>query len=337
MDEISIYAKGYLIGSITNSIAQCLLVWHYGDSGILLIIIGSALAQLLIQIILFTRVSKKYNLNIIKNIKDIKNIKLSYLKSGTIIALAKSYTAAIGMMSQFILILSLNYLSQEIASAAYYLYTGLIGQASNLILIAVSGAFFPSLLRALQKGKLIFRDQIFSQTRVINAVSFPLFLLLLVFQENLILLISNDSYMLESNLFTYMLCAAFLAASKQSFELSLYCHHSNKYFLSLSTISNFLIIVIPFCMLYFFGINGFGIGLLVHSILIYILILIASSIIYKFSILNLDMLIILINILSFLLISLNLHLFKNNIIFIFIMLSIINFVYELFYSNKQAN
>lgn len=334
LNEINIYAKGYLIGSVTNSIVQCLLVWHYGDSGILLIIIGSALAQLFVQCILFKRVSKKYNLKLIKNKKKLK---ISYLKSGTLIALAKSYTAGVGMMSQFLLIYSLNSLSQGITSAAYYLYTGLIGQASNLILIAVSGAFFPSLLRAMQKGTEDFRDQIFYQSKLINAVIFPLFFFLLVSQDYLILLISNKNYLLDSDFFTYMLCAAFLAASKQSFELSLYCHQSNKYFLTISTISNILIVAIPLCMFYFFGINGFGIGLLVHSILIYAIILNISSKIYKYPLLNLDTLFILMNISVFLLISLNLDLLHNSIILLVLILSILNSVYELFFSRKEAN
>ena len=307
LNEINLYAKSYLLGSIANSLTQCLLVMWLSDSGVIQILIGSAFIQLLLQLFLVSTILKKYNLSILGRYQKLR---ISYIKSAISIAAAKSYTAGIGMLSQFILIFALSLLAESNMVALYYLYNGLLGQASNLVLIAVAGAFFPSLLRTFNKTPLALRDEIFSQTLIIVSMIFPLLFFMHIFQDTLLLLISTNEFISENNLLDLMICSVFLAVTKQSFDLSLQCHPSNKYFVQVSFMGNLTIIIIPSLLLYFYGVNAFGLGLIVNSAVWFILIPIISSKLFNYSLITKEIAYITLFSVFFILIILNSHLLE---------------------------
>ena len=80
-----------------------------------------------------------------------------------------------------------------------------------------------------------------------------------------------------------MACASFLASIKQSFDLSLYCHAKPIYFLSFTTLGAFSLTIVPIAFVLLWGIDGFGIGLVLHGIILGLVSPIFASHVYKFS------------------------------------------------------
>jgi len=302
LNEIGAYAKGYLIGSVANSVTQCFIVWRFGDSGVSAVIVGSAFVQALVQIYLISQVAKKYSVRIKPKLVFPRR---SYLKAGIAIAGSKSYTAGIGMLSQFGLIYYLLSLSGNDSVALFYLYNGLIGQMANLVLIAISGSFFPILLREKTKSKDHMKEAIFSQSVIISKVVFPMLFMAVIFQETLLSIVASENFVTANSLFDYMICGVFLAIIKQSFDLSLQCYESNKYFVITASLGAISMVTIPSMLLYLFGISGFCLGLLVNSFIWLLVIPIISSRLYQFSLINKDCMQILLTALGFVLLVIN--------------------------------
>ena len=302
LNEIGAYAKGYLIGSVANSVTQCFIVWRFGDSGVSVVIVGSAFVQALVQIYWISQVAKKYSVSIKPKLVFPRR---SYLKAGIAIAGSKSYTAGIGMLSQFGLIYYLLSFSGNDSVALFYLYNGLISQMANLVMIAISGSFFPILLREKIKSKDHMKEAIISQSVIISKIVFPILFMAVIFQETLLSIMASESFVTANSLFDYMICGVFLAIIKQSFDLSLQCYESNKYFVITASLGAITIVTIPSVLLFLFGISGFGIGLLVNSFIWLLVIPVISSRLYQFSLFNKDCMQILLTALGFILLVIN--------------------------------
>lgn len=327
INEIGAYAKAYFWGNALNSLTQCLLVWSLRDSGVLAVIVGGAIVQALVQLWLISYAARKKDISV-----SLKLVfpRFSYIKAGVAIASAKSYTAGIGMAGQFCLLYGLLTISGEQSVAEFYLYNGAISQISNVILIAVSGSFFSNLLRAKIMGNDYMRDAIFSQSAFIAKVLFPILFTAVLFQDQFITLISSASFTGNNSLFDYMACAVFLAVLKQSFDLSIQSYEANKYFISSASAGAVTLVSLPCIFLYFTGINGFGVGLFIHSCIWLIAIPIISSWLYHFSLLNKYFLEYLGIAIVFVLLVLNRDFLHPNIAYAVIFISILVALHELF-------
>jgi O-antigen/teichoic acid export membrane protein len=277
LNETNMYSRGYFWGSVTNSITQCILVWVLKDSGVAYALVVSAFMQLLVQIFFLRAILNKYSISVFAFPVRIRK---KFILAGLRIGGAKALTASLAMVSQFMLLFLLAKYSVNAMAASYFVFNGVITQISNLVLVAVSGAFFPALMKLYGSNRLEFSSEIRSQTQFIIRAIFPLLLGLLIFQDFVITTLTNESFATNGFLFTDMVCAAFLATAKQSFDLSLFCHRSNKYFLFTSCCGALTIVSVPFAGYFLAGDVGFGAGLIVHGMFWYFAIPLLSMRVY---------------------------------------------------------
>lgn len=332
LNEVKTYARVYLFGSVVNSVSQCLLVFWLGDAGVSAVVVGSALLQAFAQAYLISVIHQKYNLRIKPRLRIPR---WRYLKAGILIAGSKSYTSAIGMLSQFGLINFILAFAGTEYVASYYLYTGLTSQLANLVLIAVSGSFFPVLLREKLKGSAYLREAIYSQSLAITKIIFPILYTVIILQDTILVLVASESFASTGNLFDYMVCGLFMAVIKQSFDLSLQCHESNKYFITTASLGALTIILIPSTLLYFFGMNGLGLGLMAHSFIWLILLPLVSSYLYQFSLITRESLQILIITFLFIALTINKEVISVTFDYIIILTSCLVAAHQVYFAKDK--
>ena len=275
------FSRSYLFGSLTNSLIQCIFVFFINHEYVILLILSATFFQLICNVMLF--ITNKRTLDY-RNLLPTKTAPLAYVKVAIYLGSAKAYTAGISMLSQFALIMFLSKYISASHVAKYYLYNTLLMQAANIVLIAIGSVYFRKLLELSSKSKKqLFLNEVFRQTALISFwLAFIYFILVLTFKFY-IGLISDKHLFYDPTLFAAMACASFLASIKQSFDLSLYCHAKPIYFLSFTTLGAFSLTIVPIAFVLLWGIDGFGIGLVLHGIILGLVSPIFASHVYKFS------------------------------------------------------
>lgn len=280
IQEFRIYAKTYLISSIVGSCIQILCVLSFSKYQAPIAIALAAFSQFLIQFYSLRIIQRKFNFKFKRKIK----ISKGYLKIISINGAAKASSASLVMLSQFIIILFLTANASNLNVASYFAFNGITIQVSALVMIGVSSAFFPNLVSIYKNNRISFEKEVYSQTSFISFILFPFVIFLILYEKEIIRLLLNEDYILGNNLFGFMAVSTYGASMKQSFDLSLFCNEKNKYFLNTTFFSSVLLVLSVVIGFYSSGINGMAWGLIFHSYITGIVIIITSLIIYKFQV-----------------------------------------------------